>query len=65
MEVDYIIPEKVRESIDCYPLTRHNVNNQQISDTYNHEHYVDHISNVYLEVLKKVISMLDMILKVM
>ena len=48
VEVDYIIPEKVRESIDCYPLTRHNVNNQQIADTYNHEHYVDHIMNIQL-----------------
>lgn len=48
IEVDYHIPDDVKKSIDCYPLTRHNLNGRQVADVADHEHYVDHLRNIQL-----------------
>lgn len=48
VEIDYTIPDEIKQSLDCYPVTVHNINNQQVCHLRNSNHYVDHILNVQL-----------------
>lgn len=48
VEIDYTIPDEIKQSLDCYPVTVHNINGEQVHHLKDSNHYVDHILNVQL-----------------
>lgn len=48
VEIDYTIPDEHKQSLDCYPVTVHNINGEQVHHLIDSNHYVDHILNIQL-----------------